>query len=57
MKTKMTFNREKKFDSFEAVNDSMLKKSFGGDTGNPPPEDASDEENLHNTTQIKKIIW
>ncbi len=53
----MTFNREKKFDSFEAVNDSMLKKSFGGDTGNPPPEDASDEENLHNTTQIKKIIW
>jgi hypothetical protein len=35
----------------------MLKKSFGGDTANPPAEDGSDEDNLHNTTQIKKIIW
>lgn len=44
-----------KFESFEAINDDMLKKVLGG--GNPPPEDGSDAENLNNQVKITKIIW
>ncbi len=57
MRTKLTPGKSKKFESFEAVNDEMLKMVFGGDPNNPPPEDGSDAENLNSQVTIKKIIW
>ncbi len=57
MRTKLTSGKSKKFESFEAVNDEMLKMVLGGDTNNPPPEDGSDTDNLNNQVTMKKIIW
>ncbi len=57
MRTKLTSGKSKKFESFEAVNDDMLKMVLGGDPNNPPPEDGSDAENLNGQVMIKKIIW
>lgn len=57
MRTKLTSGKSKKFESFEAVNDEMLKMVLGGDPNNPPPEDGSDLDGLNGQVMIKKIIW